>query len=381
MNIIMFSTDQKMWNMESDVRKRIIGYGKLVDQLHVIIYTQRGVKREKEKIGDNVCIYPTKTRFKISYFFDAYKIGKNIINKNQKNNQWIITTQDPFETGLIGSCIARKYKLPLIIQAHTDFLSLEFKKESLKNRIRVAMARKTIPRASRIRVVSERIKQSIQKKYGIKESAIVVLPIYVDSTKRCDRNEIKKEFGSDIFKVMMASRITKEKNIKLAIDAISLVKGKHSNIRLLIVGDGPERESLERYVEERGLKKNIIFIEWTNNLTPYYCAADALLLTSNYEGYGRTPIEALSLGTPVIMTDVGCAGWIVKHDENGLISPVKNTEVLSGNIRELIENKEQYNRLVNNTKTSIKNLSSKEEFLNQMKALFDFKEATRVDKV
>ena len=78
-------------------------------------------------------------------------------------------------------------------------------------------------------------------------------------------------------------------------------------ILLLIVGSGPEEGSLKCKVESLKLVEQIKFEPWSNDLPSYYKTADLFLLTSFYEGYGMTLVEANACGCPIVATDVGVA--------------------------------------------------------------------------
>ena len=162
-------------------------------------------------------------------------------------HDWLVTAQDPFETGLAGWLIARKNNTPLQLQIHTDFASPYFKQESFLNRIRVMLAWFLIPRATRIRVVSERIKDSLVSRFTFHVSRIDVLPIFID-TERLEnapiKTDLRKKYQQFDFIVLMASRLTKEKNIPLAIEAFTEVIKKHPRAGLVIVGKGPREKEL-----------------------------------------------------------------------------------------------------------------------------------------
>ena len=102
----------------------------------------------------------------------------------------------------------------------------------------------------------------------------------------------------------------------------------YPNIELWVAGDGPERKKLEKEALKLGVKNNVKFLGWQNNPGEFYSKADAFLLTSNYEGWGMVVIEAVSHSLPVIMTDVGCAGELIKNEENGIVIPVNNQSKL-----------------------------------------------------
>ena len=87
-----------------------------------------------------------------------------------------------------------------------------------------------------------------------------------------------------------------------------------AQLLLLVVGDGPEKENLERLARESGLSENVKFEPRTNDLVSYYKTCDLFLLTSNYEGYGMTLIEAAAAGAKIVSSDVGIASEILSPE-------------------------------------------------------------------
>lgn len=359
MKVLMLSTDSSILIENSSSNQRMKDYGGLVDELHIIVKSHESSVMNK-KFG-NVFVYPTNDWIKPFYFFNAYRIAKKII---VSNGQWLITAQDPFETGLIGYLLKRKFKLPLQIQIHTDFLSLYFYRESIKNKIRVFLAKRTLKEADGIRAVSERIKDSLILELGILAKKVSVLAIFIDidniRLSTVNVNLHKKYPGR--FLILMASRFTREKNIYLAIEAVKEIVKKYPEVLLLIVGSGSEEQKLKKLVTHHSLREVVVFEPWNNDLSSYYKTADIFLLTSNYEGYGRTVIEAMSAGLPVVMTGVGLSV--------GKIVPVGDREALVATIRLIMENKDCKNKLLKDQDEVIKNLPTKEDYLNNMKVLW-----------
>ena len=96
MNILMISTDKKIFEEQSPVRQRMFNYGTVVDQLHIIVLNKkfRGEEdRKKFKIGEKVFVYPTNSLNKFHYASDAKKIA--LFSKDLD----LVTAQDPYETG------------------------------------------------------------------------------------------------------------------------------------------------------------------------------------------------------------------------------------------------------------------------------------------
>jgi glycosyltransferase involved in cell wall biosynthesis len=96
-------------------------------------------------------------------------------------------------------------------------------------------------------------------------------------------------------------------------------RGIHA--KLVILGKGPEEKYL-RKLASCAPDGSVVFKNWTDSPASALRSADVYALSSNYEGWGRVCIEALASGVPLLMTDVGCAGEVVKDGVNGLVVPV-----------------------------------------------------------
>jgi glycosyltransferase involved in cell wall biosynthesis len=114
-----------------------------------------------------------------------------------------------------------------------------------------------------------------------------------------------------------AGRLTAQKSLGIAFDALARVDG----VTLLIAGEGDERGALERRVEELGLRERVRFLgaQPRSRVVELFAAADASILSSTWENFPHTVVEALAVGTPVIATTVGGVAEVVRDGENGLL--------------------------------------------------------------
>ena len=117
-------------------------------------------------------------------------------------------------------------------------------------------------------------------------------------------------------RVGIAARLSPVKNVELAIDAISACPG----IELEIVGDGPEREHLERQIEALGASQRIRLLGFTQNPHPLMKSWRALLVPSLHEGNPIGVLESLALGTPVLAAPLPGVGEILA-DKGGRVQP------------------------------------------------------------
>lgn len=327
MKLLSISTDRKIFENGSAVRARQIEYAKHCDEMHIIVFADKNFK--EESIAPNCFVYPTRSKSHFLYPFDAIRLGRFVMKRGITN----ITCQDSSFTAMVGVALKKSFNVPLEIQIHTDIGSPYFAR-SFGNRIRKAMALSYIRKADTIRVVSSRIKTFLTGKLGITENKITVRPIVVETeeiARAAITVDLHKKYPQFSKITLMASRITEEKNISMAIEAWKDIRSHKSDIGLVIVGSGPLLESLESKVAKLGLQEVVKFESWVNRETlfSYYKSADVFLNTSFFEGYGMTLVEAKAAGLKTISTDVGIADevgvTITPYDPRALAEIVLKT--------------------------------------------------------
>ena len=171
--------------------------------------------------------------------------------------------------------------------------------------------------------------------YGVRSEDVVVIP-----NARCtdtyrpptagERRAAREQFGiaSDQQVVAVVGSLTSEKRVGLALAAIAKVEGAVA----LIVGDGPERSSLEAIAHEK-LSERAIFTGVLDDVRPAYWAIDALLVTSRTEGMPGVVIEAAMSGVPVASTAVGALSSMIDQGIPGWSLTTTSPTDLSGIVR------------------------------------------------
>lgn len=326
----MFSTDTTILQGGTPAWQRMREYEKLFDGLHIIVVT-------------NIATL-------LRSFFESARLVK----KDPKS--FIVSTQEEF-TGLVGFLLKARFGIGWQAQIHTDLFNPIFRTHSIKNRLRVFIARILLPHASGIRVVGERVKKDLER-MRITRAPITVLPIYVG---RETLQPISK-MHTDTFEILMTSRLTAEKNIEMAIRVFLKLRVRYKDIKLIIVGEGPIRKKLEALASGRAY-----FEGWQNDVRPYLARADCFLLTSWYEGYGMSVIEAMAAGLPIVMTDVGVAGGLIKQGVSGLIVPLGDEEALGRALEDIINNPEKRKQMGEEARKAVMHMPSKEEYLRLFK--------------
>ncbi len=340
MKLLSIGTDRKLFEEGSGVFLRTVEYGSKFKEMHVVVFSLRKHGLENYK-KNNLFFYPTNSSSRWFYVFDALRIAKKLtIHEGFSPNSTVVTCQDPFETGLVGYFLKRKFHLPLQLQLHTDFLSEYFRRDFL-NMLRVFIANFTLQRADGIRVVSSVISDSIKKRFPNLKAKITVLPIFVDTDKMINR-EVGFSSQGSLVSIAMVSRFAKEKRIEDGIYSFKKVLENNSKARLSIVGTGPEKENILSKISELKLESYVKVSEWENDVILVFKKANIFLLTSEYEGYGMTLIEAGASGCPIVTTNVGVAKTDLFVDGfNSHICPVGDVDCIANKLNDLIRNPEK----------------------------------------
>ncbi len=340
MIILSIGTDARVFDENSDVRQRLIAHASLFEEFHVVVmsgHIKDGAK--KEVLNNNLILIPFSSRTKVLIFlkglFGSYFYAKKL---KKKGKDLYITSQDLFEVGLISFIISKFLKIKLQLQFHTDCFNALFIKHNLANYFRTIIARVIVSRASSIRVVSERIKNSLLTMDSKLSARIHVLPVWTDisvikNKQVVEEFNLRTKFPEFSKIILIVARLESEKNIDLSIRAFQKALRFDKNIGLVIAGSGSKESWLKELVRYLNIENNVKFLGWVNETASLYKTADLLLVTSWYEGYGLNMVESVACGTPVAATDVGVArelGAIIVSYDAGLIA-LNLIEVLKQN--------------------------------------------------
>jgi glycosyltransferase involved in cell wall biosynthesis len=154
--------------------------------------------------------------------------------------------------------------------------------------------------------------------WGLEPERVSVLPNPAPALPSLvGRDELRERLGLNGTTLVFAGRLTRQKSLETALEALAHVEG----VSLLVVGEGDEREELERRASELRLGARVRFVgpKPREEVLGLLRAADALLLPSAWENFPHTVIESLAVGTPVLATRTGGVAEVIVEGENGLL--------------------------------------------------------------
>jgi len=222
-----------------------------------------------------------------------------------------------FHANLIGRIIGRISKVPFIVSTiHSDNFGGKFRYFLLK--ITDFLTDITV-------VVSEKIKEDLVKRKIITINKIKVIyngvPENKDIINKEDIEKIKNNLKiTNNYPILLSvGRLTQVKGQIYLIQALSILKDKYPDIKLLLIGDGPEKLSLVGEVNKLRLTNNVLFLGELRDISLFYKLADIFILPSLNEGFGLAVVEAMSNKLLVVASRVGGVSEIINNRVTGFM--------------------------------------------------------------
>ena len=298
---------------------------------------------------------------------------KTIIQEVKKAD--IIFTQTIGPIGKNTIEIAKKHKKKVVAYTHSiewelvphsaGYITLK----SLFNKIALRIAKRLYGKCDLLMVPSLEISELLGWQ-GIRTKKVIV-PLgtnteeFVPPRDKAKAKELIKINPKDTV-IGFSGRLGREKDIPTLYRAFRRLEKKYSNLSLLVVGKGVSE--LKRMLKRR---KNIMLVEFTNNIVPYLQAMDIYVLPSLTETTSISTLEAMSCGLPVIVTPVGSLPGYIQNNYNGIFFPKRDPYRLEKKLSRLINNPGLRKTIGDNARKTVKEKFSWENTFKEMKKVFE----------
>ncbi|MEL6805976.1 MAG: glycosyltransferase, partial [Bacteroidota bacterium] len=266
MKVLAISFAKRALETGSREQERMIAYGSQFEAFHLIVLTDESDHLPESFTTGTVQIYGTNSRSKWGKLRRAITLGRQVCA--EAPGEWVVSSQDPFETSFIARRIISAVGGGVHqVQLHGDFYGAgPWVSESFSNRLRAWYGRLVLRDARKIRVVSERIKQSLIA-IGVEEQKIVVLPVAVSLEPFLAIGQARLTPEGDVpHRFMFVGRFAPEKRIEEILSAARLLHAHAAAFELTVVGDGPLRATLSNLIATYGLENVVHIKPWTNDL-------------------------------------------------------------------------------------------------------------------
>ena len=201
--------------------------------------------------------------------------------------------------------------------------------------------------------------------WGVAPARVSVLPNPAPRVPElAPRDELRERLGMTGPTLAFAGRLGPQKALDVALAAVEAVDG----VSFVVAGEGDERQRLQAIA---GPRVRFLGPQPRERVLELFRAADASLLSSSWENFPHTVVEALAVGTPVISTDVGGVGEIVHDGVNGLLVPAGDAGMLADAIRRFVGDDALRTRLRGAAAGSVRDLDRDVVFAKIERALAD----------
>jgi glycosyltransferase involved in cell wall biosynthesis len=137
--------------------------------------------------------------------------------------------------------------------------------------------------------------------------------------------------------IVTAGRLAPQKGLSVLVKSFAAVAKDHPDVYLVIVGEGPERETVVKAATAAGISDRVKLVGFQKDVRPWIAMGEIFVIASLYEGGPITLFEAMRLSRAIISTPVGLVPQAIRHGENGWLVPVDDSEALSLGLRALLE--------------------------------------------
>lgn len=250
----------------------------------------------------------------------------------KRNDFDIIHTHTEFSIGILGRRLARSLEIPHVHTMHTIYEDYThyIARWKVLTPVNRALARKYTASfcnsADRVIVPTEKTKELLLS-YGVSRKIEVIptglrLERFAKSAWKPEEVEKAREglgLGKNDMAVIYIGRVSKEKNLDEIVSAMAAYLPFHQDVKLVLVGDGPERKKLESLAGELGILNQVIFAgerPW-EEIGLYYNVGYVFVSASTSETQGLTYIEALAAGLPLVVREDPCLRNVVQDGVNG----------------------------------------------------------------
>jgi glycosyltransferase involved in cell wall biosynthesis len=338
---LTIALDDPAKGSRGDAHRRQAEYAELSAGYTAIVKTPRSEQYRPYRWGNGHAVIPTLSASALRFPQDAYRLAAEVYRRQGAD---LVVTQDPFSTGLAGYWLKKRLGIPLCIQVHNDMIGCRWwMSESRGNRLMEPLGAWLVRRADTVQVVSHTIRDRLTDRGMAPEKAWNIMTgAGIDATQfeSADGSALRSQLLGDRYRhiALFMGRLVKQKDLPTLMKSAAIVATKMPDTLFLLVGDGEERDYLERLVPSLGLESNL---RMPGGVGPteapaYFAACDLFVMSSVYEGKARALVEAACAAKPIVTTAVSGADEVVVEGETGFLVPLKDPSALADRILRLL---------------------------------------------
>ena len=260
--------------------------------------------------------------------------------------------------GLVGALAGFISRTPVVVTAHGGDVY------GLRGKVTSALKRWALRRMSRVTAVSRDLARAVAELAPERSREVDVISMGVDMDRfyaRRSASALRRRLGVHGPMILFVGRLAEKKGLRYLLDAMPAVLRERTDATLVVVGDGPLRGELSLHARDLGLGEAVRFLGARKpaDLPDFYSAADVFVGPSivaeggDTESFGLVFAEAMACGCPVVASDVGGIGDLVRQEMTGLLVPQRDAYAIATAVCRILADKELARRLRRNARTHV----------------------------
>jgi glycosyltransferase involved in cell wall biosynthesis len=181
---------------------------------------------------------------------------------------------------------------------------------------------------------------------------------------------VKLGIGREDNIIGTVARLHEDKGINILLEAFALALKSRPQIRLLIIGNGPEKDKLIEMAKELEITDRVIFTGFQPDVLPLMSLLDIFCLSSKEEGFPQALLEAMALGKPAIVSNVGGVIELIEDSINGILIPPGNPEAFCQSVLNLLQNPHRAQKIGNMAREKIKKKLLIDHTIDSMETIY-----------
>jgi len=357
--LLIITRDVRIMEEDEASLKRIFEYAQMFAEVHVIVLSVRSAagSHSTKRVGDDIWLYPTNSRFWWKTFMDAKHVAGKQLVFGESFRPDLIIAEDPFESGMAGKAIAHAYNRPFEVHVEENFFAEAFATLQPHNRLRKFITRLVLPHASCVRTTSEYLKDKLLGEFDELNGRVEIFPIFYDLESWDTAPQtinLKEKFPQFRFLLLHVSTMDERSHTESVIDGIFYILRQYTSIGLVIIGEGPRRGKIEEMVTEYNLTKQVVFASKSTDVLSSMRSADVLIHASSEVVEDEIVLKGATVGIPMVCGNVGLAVDIFRDEESVLLCPLNSPPCFGEKLNRLLNDNALRESLVLNARTVVK---------------------------
>ncbi len=324
-------------------------------------------------------VYKVDKDIKVTYLTDWGKSTRGVkkllfltilafrLSRYIKNNKIEIVQSHLFRANYINLLAKLLFKSKHNAQVVNHSVISRYKEQGIAGKVNLFLIKKLYPFAGKIISVSNIVQNDMQKLFDFTNEKKVIYNMFDIEQIQKLANENVNDFkfdGSKKYIISVGRLIPLKRNQ----DLLCILSKVDSNVELLFIGEGEERNNLEKLSIELSVSSRVHFLGWVDNPYKYMYHSNVLVCTSQTESFGNVLVEAMACGVPAVSTKCGGPEEIIDDGVNGFLVEIGDVNSLVEKVNLIFNNDELSNKLILNAKKKIE-LFDSSKILEEYKSI------------